>query len=43
MWELIYPKDKDGQATKSPNGKYKIKLYIMVSQLAEARLVQWGS
>ncbi|EFJ40819.1 adenylate kinase [Volvox carteri f. nagariensis] len=29
LWELIYPKDKDGQATKSQNGKYKIKLFIM--------------
>ncbi|PNH05620.1 Adenylate kinase, chloroplastic [Tetrabaena socialis] len=29
LWELVYPKDKDGQATKSPNGKYKVKLYIM--------------
>ena len=32
MWELIYPKDpKDGSHIKPPNGKYKIKLYIMVS------------
>ncbi|GLC37755.1 Adenylate kinase [Pleodorina starrii] len=29
LWELIYPKDKDGQATKAPNGKYKIKMFIM--------------
>ncbi|GFR43730.1 hypothetical protein Agub_g4841 [Astrephomene gubernaculifera] len=30
LWELIYPKDpKDGQTTKAPNGKYKIKLFIM--------------
>ncbi|GIL93290.1 hypothetical protein Vretimale_15687 [Volvox reticuliferus] len=31
LWELIYPKDKDGQAVKSPTGKYKIKLFIMDS------------
>ena len=30
LWELIHPKDKDGAPMKSPNGKYKVKLCIMV-------------
>lgn len=30
LWELIYPKDKDGTPMKSANGKYRVKLFIMV-------------
>ncbi len=30
LWELISPKDKDGAACKAANGKYRVKLYLMV-------------
>ncbi|GAX74660.1 hypothetical protein CEUSTIGMA_g2108.t1 [Chlamydomonas eustigma] len=29
LWELIYPKEKDGTASKTLNGKYRVKLFIM--------------
>jgi hypothetical protein len=32
LWELVHPKDKDGNPTKNVMGKYKVKLYIMVRQ-----------
>lgn len=31
LWELISPKDKDGVPTKSANGRYRVRLFIMVS------------
>lgn len=32
LWELIYPRDpKDNTHVKPPNGKYRVKLFIMVS------------
>ena len=31
LWELIYPKDKDGAPLKSTSGKYRVKLNIMVN------------
>ncbi len=30
LWELIWPKDKDGQPIKSPNGRYRIRLFLLV-------------
>ena len=32
LWELIHPKDKDGAPLKSANGKYRVKLFIMVGR-----------
>ncbi|KAK9808730.1 hypothetical protein WJX72_002676 [[Myrmecia] bisecta] len=29
LWELIAPKDKDGQPTKSASGRYYVKCYVM--------------
>jgi len=31
LWELISPKDKDGLPCKSPTGRYRVRLFIMVS------------
>eukprot|EP00798_Chlamydomonas_sp_ICE-L_P023777 gene23777-9336_t len=29
LWELIFPKEKDGSLIKSPSGRYKVRLFIM--------------
>jgi hypothetical protein len=35
LWELIYPRDaKDNSYIKPANGKYRIRLFIMVRQTA---------
>jgi hypothetical protein len=31
LWELLYPKDKDGLPGRSASGRYKVKLFILVS------------
>lgn len=32
LFELIYPKEKDGQLpARSPSGRYRVKLFILVS------------
>lgn len=31
LWELLYPKDKDGLPGRSSSGRYKVKLFILVS------------
>jgi hypothetical protein len=31
LWELISPKDKDGLPVKSPSGRYRVKLFLLVS------------
>jgi hypothetical protein len=31
LWELLYPKDKDGLPGRSASGRYKVKLFVLVS------------
>lgn len=31
LWELISPKDKDGSPARSPTGRYRVKLFLLVS------------
>jgi hypothetical protein len=31
LWELISPKDKDGLPARSLTGKYRVKLFLLVS------------
>jgi hypothetical protein len=31
LWELLHPKDKDGLPGRSASGRYKVKLFVLVS------------
>jgi hypothetical protein len=31
LWELISPKEKDGMPARSPTGRYRVKLFLLVS------------
>lgn len=35
LWELISPRDKEGLPARSPTGRYKVKLFIMVGRVLE--------
>lgn len=40
LWELITPKDKDGLPARSPTGKYRVKLFIVVGKQGRLDLQQ---
>lgn len=31
LWELIHPKDKDGNIQRVASGKYRVRLFVVVS------------
>jgi hypothetical protein len=41
LWELLYPKDKDGLPGRSASGRYKVKLFVLVSLWHVALQQQW--
>lgn len=34
LWELIHPKDKDGSIQRVASGKYRVRLFVVVSGVA---------
>jgi hypothetical protein len=43
LWELISPKEKDGLPARSTSGRYRVKLFLLVSTTRHNSSSSWNT